>query len=274
VRKRYDGWGRRRTAWQLLPRLASLVPVRALEGGGPIRGRHLGRAVGLSLLLVALLFAAAAFVGARGLPAGSGLASLAPRGVASRSTTAPSALASPQTAPSATSSETLAAAQAIVAPAAAPQRLLVPAIGVNASVEPLGLDTQGRMATPSRAENVGWYSPGATPGDVGNAVIDGHLDWTTGPAVFWKLGRLRHGDEITITRADGSQAKFAVQSTSVMPYDASTDLLFTRSGPPSLILVTCSGSWDRQRGTYLQRLVVRASLVSSAPAKPVAGAGP
>jgi LPXTG-site transpeptidase (sortase) family protein len=187
-------------------------------------------------------------------------------------------MASPQPAPpsrlGATSGETLAAAQAIVAPVAAPQRLLVPGIGVNASVEPLGLDTQGRMATPSRAENVGWYSPGAAPGDVGNAVIDGHLDWTTGPAVFWKLGRLRHGDEITITRADGSQAKFAVQSTSVMPYDASTDLLFTRSGPPSLTLITCSGSWDRQRGTYLQRLVVRASLVSSAPAKPVDGAGP
>src|SRR5207244_12170146 len=62
VRKRYDGRGRRRTGWQLLPRLASLVSVRALEGGGPIRGRRLGRAVGLFLLLVALLFAAAVLV--------------------------------------------------------------------------------------------------------------------------------------------------------------------------------------------------------------------
>lgn len=251
--------------------------MRALEGGGPIRGRHLGRAAGLFLLLVAL-FAAAVLIGVRGLPAASNAASLAARGVAPRSSTAPSAVAYPPPAiqgqPGTTSGETLAAAQAIAAPAAAPQRLLVPAIGVNASVEPLGLDSQGRMATPSRAENVGWYSPGTTPGDVGNAVIDGHLDWTTGPAVFWKLGRLRHGDEITITRADGSRAAFAVQSTSVMPYDASTDSLFTRSGPPSLTLITCSGSWDRHRGTYLQRLVVRASLLSAVPAKPAGTAGP
>jgi LPXTG-site transpeptidase (sortase) family protein len=227
--------------------------------------------------LVALLSVGAILVGARGLPAGSNLASLAPRGVVARPTSGPSAaISSPQPAtasvPRATSGETLAAAQAIVAPAPSPERLLVPAIGVNAPVEPLGLDSQGRMATPSRADNVGWYSPGAAPGDVGNAVIDGHLDWTTGPAVFWKLGRLRRGDEMTVTRADGSQAKFVVQSTSVMPYDASTDSLFTRAGPPSLTLITCSGTWDRQRGTYLQRLVVRASLVG-APAKPADSSG-
>jgi LPXTG-site transpeptidase (sortase) family protein len=251
--------------------------VRAPEGGGAVRGRNLGRAVGPFLLLVALLAVGAIVVGVRGLPTGSSLAPLSPRAVVARPTTGPSAISSAQPAPAGalrpTPGETLAAAQAIVAPAASPQRLLVPAIGVNASVEPLGLDTQGRMATPSRAENVGWYSPGATPGDVGNAVIDGHLDWTTGPAVFWKLGRLRRGDEMTITRADGSQAKFVVQSTSVMPYDASTDSLFTRSGPPSLTLITCSGAWDRQRGTYLQRLVVRASLVAPAPAKPVDSPG-
>jgi hypothetical protein len=227
---------------------------------------------------VALLSTAVFLVGTRGLPAGSSPASPAARGVVPRPTTAPSAISSPQPATPTlqrpTSGEALAAAQAIVAPAASPERLLVPAIGVNASVEPLGLDSQGRMATPSRADSAGWYSPGATPGDVGNAVIDGHLDWTTGPAVFWRLGRLRHGDEITIMRADGSQAKFAVQSTSVMPYDASTDSLFTRSGPPSLTLITCSGAWDRQRGTYLQRLVVHASLVSPAPSRPADGSGP
>jgi sortase (surface protein transpeptidase) len=163
------------------------------------------------------------------------------------------------------SQDTLAAAQAIVAPASAPVRLVIPAIGVNAQVESLGLDAEGRMATPSRSDHVGWYSPGTAPGDVGNAVIDGHLDWTDGPAVFWRLGRLRRGDQLTVVRADGSQARFAVQSAATTPYDASTDALFTRSGPPALTLVTCAGTWDRQRGTYLQRLVVRASLIPPPP---------
>lgn len=189
----------------------------------------------------------------------------------------PEAIRSPQASatPAARSGadDTLAAAQAIVAPASAPVRLVVPAIGLNAEVESLGLDAEGRMATPSRSDHVGWYSPGSAPGDAGNAVIDGHLDWTDGPAVFWRLGRLKRGDQLTVLRADGSQVKFAVQSLSTTPYDASTDALFTRSGPPALTLVTCAGAWDRQRGTYLQRLVVHASLVPPPPSAVPTDAG-
>lgn len=263
--------------WWSVKNLLAWYSVRALEGGGPVRGRHLGRTVGLLLILAALLSGTAAFVAGRSLPVLSSLGWAGGRGEAGHPSNGPGAISSPQASiaavPRTTSGDTLAAAQAIVAPAVAPQRLLVPAIGVNAPVESLGLDAQGRMATPSRPENVGWYSPGVTPGDVGNAVIDGHLDWTSGPAVFWKLGRVRRGDELTIVRADGSQARFAVQATSVMPYDASTDALFMRSGPPSLTLITCYGAWDRQRGTYQQRLVVRASLVTPAASPADVGGG-
>jgi len=168
--------------------------------------------------------------------------------------------ATPAPAPSPSDDGTLAAARAIVAPAALPTRLLVPAIGVDAQVEAVGLDAQGRMATPSGASTVAWYQPGPTPGEVGNAVIAGHLDWTTGPAVFWRLGTLHPGDDVTVVRANGSQAHFIVDGTSMMSYNAPTDGLFTRDGPPSLTLITCAGAWDRQRGTYLQRLVVHATL--------------
>jgi hypothetical protein len=51
----------------------------------------------------------------------------------------------------------------------------------------------------------------------------------------------------------------------MMPYDAATDFLYTKSGAPTLTLITCAGTWDHQRSTYLQRLVVRTTLVSSAP---------
>ena len=63
-------------------------------------------------------------------------------------------------------------------------------------------------------------------------------------------------------RSDGSHARFLVDATSTMPFDAPTDHLFTRDGPPAVTLITCAGTWDRQRGTYLQRLVVHAALTA------------
>jgi len=81
------------------------------------------------------------------------------------------------------------------------------------------------------------------------------------------------GDAITVVRADGSSAKFVADSSATVPYNSSTDSLFTIDGPPSLTLITCAGAWDRQRGTYLQRLVVHATLVATTAASPAAGQG-
>jgi sortase (surface protein transpeptidase) len=156
-------------------------------------------------------------------------------------------------------------AQAIVAPATAPGRLVIPAIGVDAAVESVGLDRDGRMDTPSRPDRVAWYSLGSAPGEAGNAMIDGHLDWTDGPAVFSRLGRMRAGDEITVVGGGGSENRFVVDWTAATPYNSSIEYLFTRSGPPSLTLITCAGPWDARRSTYLQRLLVHASLVPPAP---------
>ncbi len=158
-----------------------------------------------------------------------------------------------------------AAARALLAVAPPPATLVIPALGVRASVESVGMDAQGRMATPSQADHVAWYSPGPAPGDPGDAVIDGHLDWTRGPAVFWRLSSLHAGDQVTVLRGDGSQARFTVDASATLPFDAQPAGLFTRDGPPSLSLVTCSGAWDRQRGTYRDRLVVHAVLVPDVP---------
>jgi hypothetical protein len=175
-------------------------------------------------------------------------------------------LASPS--PAGTPDPTAAAARALLAPAPPPATLVIPTLGLRAVVETVGMDAQGRMAVPSQPDRVAWFSLGPAPGDAGDAVIDGHLDWTSGPAVFWLLGRLRPGDEVDVVRADGSQARFLVDATRNVPYDARLDQLFTRTGPPSLSLITCSGTWDRRRGTYLDRLLVHTALVPAAPASP------
>src|SRR5215471_3801651 len=157
--------------------------------------------------------------------------------------------------------------------AAPPARLSIPVLGVDADVEAVGVDGQGRMGTPSRPEHVGWYRQGAAPGQPGNAVIDGHLDWTSGPAVFWQLHRLRVGDEAFVSGSDGTRLRFVVDSVSTIAYDANVDGLFVTLGPPSLTLLTCTGAWDRQRATYLQRLVVHLSLPQTTPTEKPGEAG-
>jgi LPXTG-site transpeptidase (sortase) family protein len=137
----------------------------------------------------------------------------------------------------------------------------------------VGVDAQGRLGAPSRPELVGWYERGPSPGEPGDAVIDGHLDWTCGPAVFWQLRHLRVGDEATVTGADGSRLRFVVDSVTAIPYNANIDPLFVTSGPPTLTLLTCNGTWDRQRATYLQRLVVHLSLPPPPPSQKPAEAG-
>ena len=158
--------------------------------------------------------------------------------------------------------------RAITGPAAPPARLVIPSLGVNAEVEPVADDAQGRMAAPSRPERVGWYRNGSMPGESGNAVLDGHLDWTSGPAVFWHLAQISSGAQVIVVTSSGAQLNFVVDSNVVFPFDARPQGLFTKTGPPSIALVTCSGPWDRQRGTYVDRLVVHATLAPPTPPEP------
>jgi sortase (surface protein transpeptidase) len=154
----------------------------------------------------------------------------------------------------------LAAAAAAAPSVALPGRLLIPSIALDAAVEAVGVDANGDMATPSRAEDVGWFSGGPRPGDPGDSVIAGHLDWYTGPAVFKDLARLRQGDLLVVVRQDGSRSSFRVDSTATYPYDARVPGLFSPAGGPQLSLITCAGSWDAGKAIYSERLIVHATL--------------
>lgn len=77
----------------------------------------------------------------------------------------------------------------------------------------LGLNRDGSLQVPWKPLLAGWFTHSPTPGQVGPAVIAGHVDsWETGPAVFYRLGSLTHGDAVMITRADGSRATFVVDA--------------------------------------------------------------
>jgi sortase (surface protein transpeptidase) len=144
-----------------------------------------------------------------------------------------------------------------------PVRLRIPSIGVDAELESVGVDERGNLAAPSDPRKAAWYREGPAPGEPGDAVIDGHLDWTTGPAVFWDLERVQAGDEIDVVFQAGVSARFAVADSARYPYDSHPSGLFSTDGPARLSLITCAGSWDRGRRTYLERLIVHASYLGA-----------
>lgn len=120
------------------------------------------------------------------------------------------------------------------------------------------------MAVPSNYTDVAWYEEGAPPGTPGNAVIAGHLDSTTGPAVFYRLEDLNPGDEIFTITADGQEFRFVVTSSEIyFADDAPLDRIFGNSIRPHLNLITCDGAFDRSVREYDKRLVVYAELATS-----------
>jgi len=149
-------------------------------------------------------------------------------------------------------------------PEEVPVRLRIPALGVNALVQHVGITESGAMATPKGFQDAGWYKYGVTPGGSGSAVIAGHVDNGLGLAgVFSRLHELREGDEIFVVRADGSDVRFLVSGKRSYPHDAApTDIIFNPAGSPRLNLITCEGTWLSDTRTYDQRLVVFTTLAS------------
>jgi sortase (surface protein transpeptidase) len=145
-------------------------------------------------------------------------------------------------------------------PVAAPVRVQIPSIGVDAPLIRLGLDPKGALEVPKDFDVAGWWTGGSRPGERGPAVIAGHVDSKTGPAVFYEIPRLRRGDVVTVRRRDGSNVRFTVQGSARYPKDHfPTARVYGATRRPTLRLITCSGDFDRSSGHYLDNTVVYAS---------------
>ena len=120
---------------------------------------------------------------------------------------------------------------------------------------------QGNLDVPKDVADVGWYADGVRPGEPGDAVIDGHLDWYTGPAVFARLHRVRAGDVVEVELAGAGAVRYRVTRAVIYPADRPPADLFSRTGPARLTLITCAGRWDGR--DYTERLVVDAERAGS-----------
>ncbi|SDG90560.1 class F sortase [Pseudonocardia oroxyli] len=142
---------------------------------------------------------------------------------------------------------------------AAPVRVRIPAIGVDSPVVGIGADASGALQPPGDADTTGWFADGPAPGATGPALLAGHVDSRTGPAVFYRLRDLPDGSPVLVDRADGSTVEFHTRRTfqtakAAFPRDA----VYAPTPAPELRLVTCGGTFDRAIGHYRDNLVVEA----------------
>jgi sortase (surface protein transpeptidase) len=147
----------------------------------------------------------------------------------------------------------------LVLPESEPVAVSIPRIRVRSRLVPLGLKDNGAMETPDPAD-VGWYSRGPSPGALGPAVIAGHVTWN-GPAVFYRLGTMRRGDHVSVTRKDGKTAVFTVTRVAQFPQSRfPSRAVYGPIDHAGLRLITCGGTYDAARHKYLDNVVVFAKL--------------
>ncbi|WP_425581050.1 class F sortase [Streptomyces thermoalcalitolerans] len=151
-------------------------------------------------------------------------------------------------------------------PRSEPTRISIPDIAVDAPFTKLSLDKDGHLAPPPPDDTnlVGWFQDGASPGERGSAIVVGHLDTKTGPAVFAGLNQLQPGDPVDIERADGTVVRFKVDSVEMFSKaDFPDDLVYADAPTPELRLITCGGTYDHKNRDYRANVVVFAHLDSS-----------
>jgi LPXTG-site transpeptidase (sortase) family protein len=144
-----------------------------------------------------------------------------------------------------------------------PVQLIIPKLEINAPIGELGLNSDKTMEIPSEGSVVGWYKHKKTPGEKGPAILVGHLDWQSGPGVFYNLDELEPGDMVKVKREDGTTAVFSVaykKNYHVDEFD--TEQVYGNLDHAGLRLITCSGKFLKQNDRYSHNLVVFADLIA------------
>jgi len=142
-----------------------------------------------------------------------------------------------------------------------PVRVLIPGIDVDARIEVLEI-VGDVLQDPSNGEDVAWYKETGRPGEEGNAVIAGHLNWYNMPeGVFFAIDQLQEGDEVLVRDTACREFRYLVEWVELI--EVATADMEEITGPSEqalLTLITCGGTWDPSISQYRERTVVRARL--------------
>ncbi len=138
----------------------------------------------------------------------------------------------------------------------APKALEIPSIGVRSDLLQLGIAPDGTAQVPGDPQRAGWFSRSSRPGDEGPAVILGHIDSKTGPAVFFRLHELVAGATVIVDTASGRRVAFTVNRVEQVSKDAfPTNEVYGPVFGRQLRLITCGGSFDRSTGHYRDNVI-------------------
>lgn len=156
------------------------------------------------------------------------------------------------------------AAEPTTIPVARPIGLDVPALDLHVSqLVNLGLDDDAHMEVPRDATSTGWFVPGPAPGEVGPAILAAHVNYDGVPGPFARLHELKAGDEVTVHRADNSDAVFVIDKVDQFPKaDFPTETIYGNVTRPELRLITCGGRLDTTTHSYDDNIVASAHLSS------------
>ena len=146
---------------------------------------------------------------------------------------------------------------------ALPVRVDVDAINAHSSLVQLGLNPDKTVEVPpvNQPLQAGWYKFGARPGELGKAVILGHVDGGGQLGVFNKLDQLKAGNAIKVTEAGGQVLNFVVRQVQEVPKaQFPTQAVYGPSNQRELRLITCGGAFDKASGNYVDNIIVSAVL--------------
>jgi LPXTG-site transpeptidase (sortase) family protein len=137
-----------------------------------------------------------------------------------------------------------------------PVRLMIPAIGVIAGIQEVGVTAKGEMEVPSNIVDVAWFKLGLRPGEKGSAVISGHFDGKNGEeGVFFNLHKLKKGDKLFTEDDKGIITPFIVRGSRAYNPGYAEEI-FSSNDKAHLNLITCDGVWNGAKDSYSKRLVV------------------
>ncbi|MET9228934.1 class F sortase [Lentzea sp. NPDC003310] len=149
-------------------------------------------------------------------------------------------------------------------PPSEPTEVRIPKIGARSSLVPLGLNPDETIEVPpvEQPMQAGWYALARTPGETGPAVVLGHVDGNRQPGIFLRLKELTAGDEVEVSRKDGTTARFRVRATEqVAKSSFPTEAVYGDTAEPELRLITCGGEFDQATRGYRDNLIVYATLI-------------
>jgi LPXTG-site transpeptidase (sortase) family protein len=144
------------------------------------------------------------------------------------------------------------------APTGPPTRVRIPRIGVDSALLSLGLDAHGALQAPPDYDLAGWYADGTVPGEIGPAVIAGHVDSFRGKAVFFRLHELHEGDQVQVQRGQAWVSFLVVRVDRYAKNAFPTAQVYGPTPDAQLRLITCGGAFDPTTKSYVDNIVVYA----------------